>query len=417
MSEYSELIKNFEKIRSYMRDFYVYGFKSRDEFDEKSLRSYDDERRRIESWLGDHTGFFRTPEGKSVFISIDSRSTARNPLYKAWKSKSFTDKDITLHFIIFDILSGECALTVREITERIDEDYLADFKNPISFDESTVRKKLDEYVRLGILTKSKSGKAMLYSRAEEVCLPELYDALSFFSEVMPVGAVGSFLLDKYEEGKTAFSFKHHYITAALDNGVTAALFDAMNKKSSVTVLNYSPKKKRESTEMRVVPLMVLQSVQNGRAHLLCYDEERDRFYSMRIDYLSDVKAYAPCEEFDALREKIREIRPYMWGVNVHPKLSLSALEEVSFTVTVGKGEEYVIRELEREKRSGALTSLGGGSYRFSAKVFDATELVPWIRSFIGFITELSFSNKYIEKDIMRSIFATAKIYGIEGVDE
>ncbi len=24
---YSELIKNFEKVRSYMRDFYVYGFK------------------------------------------------------------------------------------------------------------------------------------------------------------------------------------------------------------------------------------------------------------------------------------------------------------------------------------------------------------------------------------------------------
>ena len=28
MSSYSELIKNFEKTRAYMRDFYVYGFKS-----------------------------------------------------------------------------------------------------------------------------------------------------------------------------------------------------------------------------------------------------------------------------------------------------------------------------------------------------------------------------------------------------
>ena len=73
MSSYSELIKNFEKIRAYMREFYVYGFKSRDEYDAKSARSYDDERRRIESWLGDHTGFVRTPEGKNVFISIDSR--------------------------------------------------------------------------------------------------------------------------------------------------------------------------------------------------------------------------------------------------------------------------------------------------------------------------------------------------------
>ena len=87
MSAYSELIKNFEKIRSYMREFYVYGFKSRDEYDAKSARSYDDERRRIESWLGDHTGFVRTAEGKNVFISIDSRVTGHNPFYKAWKAK------------------------------------------------------------------------------------------------------------------------------------------------------------------------------------------------------------------------------------------------------------------------------------------------------------------------------------------
>lgn len=36
---YRELIKNFEKIRAYMRDFYVYGFKTRNDFNKKSLRS------------------------------------------------------------------------------------------------------------------------------------------------------------------------------------------------------------------------------------------------------------------------------------------------------------------------------------------------------------------------------------------
>ena len=38
---YSELVKNFNRIRDYMREFYVYGFKSRDEFSKKSARSYD----------------------------------------------------------------------------------------------------------------------------------------------------------------------------------------------------------------------------------------------------------------------------------------------------------------------------------------------------------------------------------------
>ena len=49
MSSYNELIKNFERIRAYMREFYVYGFKSRGDYVGKSARTYDDERRRMES--------------------------------------------------------------------------------------------------------------------------------------------------------------------------------------------------------------------------------------------------------------------------------------------------------------------------------------------------------------------------------
>ena len=87
-----------------MHEFYLYGFKNRNEYTKKSARSYDDERRRVESWLGDYMSFRQTPEGKNVFLSIDSRISRHNPLYAAWKTKSFTDGDITLHFILFDML-------------------------------------------------------------------------------------------------------------------------------------------------------------------------------------------------------------------------------------------------------------------------------------------------------------------------
>ena len=141
---YSELIKKFDKIRAYMRDFYVYGFKSRVEYDLKSARSYDDERRRIESWLGDHMRFAKTAEGKNVFLSVDSRIHRRNPFYKAWKAKSFTDGDITLHFILFDILhTSEVKLTLSELVEEVDR-YLSVTESDMTFDESTVRKKLKE---------------------------------------------------------------------------------------------------------------------------------------------------------------------------------------------------------------------------------------------------------------------------------
>lgn len=124
---YTELVKNFNRIRDYMREFYVYGFKSRDEFTRKSSRSYDDELRRLESWLGDYMQFRHTPEGKQIFLSVDSHTSSHNPLYKAWKTKSFTDGDITLHFILLDVLSmSERAMSIKEITEKVDE-YLSVF--------------------------------------------------------------------------------------------------------------------------------------------------------------------------------------------------------------------------------------------------------------------------------------------------
>ena len=139
---YSELVKNFERIRDYMRQFYVYGFKSRSEYDAKSGRSYDNERRRIESWLGEYMAFRQDAGGKNVFLSVDSRHIPRNPLYKAFKAKSFTGNDITLHFYILDILADGEALSGGEIVERINDDYLACFQEAVSLDESTIRKKL-----------------------------------------------------------------------------------------------------------------------------------------------------------------------------------------------------------------------------------------------------------------------------------
>ena len=124
---YSELVKSFERIRNYMREFYVYGFKSRDEYGMKSARSYDNERRRIESWLGDYMSFHQESSGKKVFLSMDSRRVPCNPLYKAFKAKSFTDKDITLHFYIMDLLADGSALSSKEIVDRINDDYRSQY--------------------------------------------------------------------------------------------------------------------------------------------------------------------------------------------------------------------------------------------------------------------------------------------------
>lgn len=412
MSSYSELIKNFEKIRSYMREFYVYGFKSREGYNKKSSRSYDDERRRMESWLGDHMKFVRTPEGKNVFISIDSRVSRHNPFYKALKAKSFTDGDITLHFILFDILySPEIVLSLPEILAQIDE-YLCGFENPMMLDESTVRKKLNEYIEQGVISAQKVGRKMMYRRADDVELPNITDILSFYSEVAPCGVIGSFLLDKEDFKRDNFSFKHHYITSAIDSDVMAMLFTAMRRKCVVTVSNLS-RRAEEPRKNRIIPLRIFISVQNGRQHLLAYQPEFNVIKAFRIDYLSDVKIEEPTPRFDELRAELDEMQPKMWGVTVKKnRRGEERMEHINFTVKAADNEEHIVRRLEREKRVGKIEKIDGNTYRFTAEVYDTSEMIPWIRTFICRITELHFSNRAIEKQFKRDIREMYRMYGL-----
>lgn len=406
---YSELIKNFEKVRAYMREFYVYGFKSRTEYDAKSARSYDDERRRLESWLGDYMRFTQTSEGKNVFLSVDSRVTRKNPFYKAWKSKSFTDGDITLHFAIFDILhTSEIKKTLPELIEDIDEL----LSSRIIFDESTLRKKLKEYSDEGIIRMEKEGRKVFYSRTPNIDLSELSDVIDFFSEVAPCGVVGSFLQDKQPEHAELFSFKHHYITQAMDSDVMAGLFEAIHRHRYITINNLG-KHSSEVKTVRLVPLKIYISAQNGRQNLIAFHEKANRLNSYRLDYISGICIEDEvCEKFDTLRSSLQKVEKYMWGVNC--KWNIKHVEHVEFEIKIEEDEQFIVHRLEREKHCGCVEKIDDNHYRYVADVFDTTEMLPWIRTFISRITKMNFSDRTAENKFKADIQEMYRMYGLDG---
>ena len=181
---YSELIKNFNRIRTYLRSFYVYGFRHRDEFTQKSARSYDNERRRVESWLGEYMSFGQDEEGRRVFLSVDSRAIPENPLYRAFRTKSFTDRDITLHFHILDILKVTGGLSITSLMDEL-ADRLSVFETGELPDESTVRKKLREYAS-GIVSMENGDERPFYVLSEDHVDLQAGKLLYRFSESAPL---------------------------------------------------------------------------------------------------------------------------------------------------------------------------------------------------------------------------------------
>lgn len=445
---YSELIKNFDNIRGYMRDFFLYGFKTREEYDRKSARSYDNERRRIQSYLGHLISFRQTPSGKNAFISLEGRSVTHNPLYQAFKAKSFTNKDITLHFLLLDILSdagvdfrkvsgadsyGDVpqAYSLKEILRIMDTEYLTAFQNPISFDESTLRKKLKEYEELGIVVSEKSGRTVTYRLSEnEICLAEYKEAIRFFTEESPLGVIGSYLEDRMqadaekayptgrndENGKCLhgrndcageyLTFKNHYIMNAYDAEITELILQGIHEKRLLEITSFS-RGDAGVKQQTVIPYKLYVSTQGGRNYLFCMDADNLRPYSLRVDYIQKGKAGEVCADYDRLLKVCERAGEHMWGVSC---AKYRRYEHIEMDIYVGTDEAFIVRRLEREKRCGTVSKVDEETYRFSADVLDAYEMMPWIRTFFGRIKAIRCDNEDVKNQIKIDMVKMLKQY-------
>ena len=427
---YSELIKNFDNIRGYMRDFFLYGFKTREEYDRKSARSYDNERRRIQSYLGSLISFRQTPSGKNAFISLEGRSVTHNPLYQAFKAKSFTNKDITLHFLLLDILSGS-SYSLKDILRIMDTEYLTAFQNPISFDESTLRKKLKEYEELGIVVSEKCGRTVTYRLSEdEICLTEYKEAIRFFTEESPLGVIGSYLEARMqadaeqayptgrndENGKRLpgkndcageyLTFKNHYIMNAYDAEITELILQGIHEKRLLEITSFS-RGDAGVKQQTVIPYKIYVSTQGGRNYLFCMDADNLRPYSLRVDYIQKGKVGEVCADYDRLLKVCERAGEHMWGVSC---AKYRRYEHIEMDILVGTDEAFIVRRLEREKRCGTVSKVDEETYRFSADVLDAYEMMPWIRTFFGRIKAIRCDNEDVKNQLKIDMVKMLKQY-------
>ncbi len=398
---YSELIKSFGRIRVYLRSFYVYGFRHRDEFTEKSARSYDNERRRIESWLGDHMSFRQDADGRRVFLSVDSRAIPENPLYRAFRAKSFTDRDIMLHFHILDLLKVTGGLSVTGMMDEL-SDRLSEFDTDEMPDESTVRKKLREYAALGLLKTEKRDRETFYVLSEDHADISSWDAAAaFFSEAAPLGVIGSYIQDRLPEKFGQFRFKHHYILNALDSEVLCGLFSAIGEGRQL-ILSFHGQRRT------ALPLKVFIGTQSGRQYLLTWSPVRGRFSFLRTDRIDGMEDGGEPECPADLAARTEDFLSHVWGVTGN---NSRRLDHIAMTVFAGEGEEHVVRRLNGEKRCGTVVRIDDNHWRFSADVYDAREMLPWLRTFTGRISCLECTDKRVIARFRGDFDALARMYG------
>ena len=198
----------------------------------------------------------------------------------------------------------------------------------------------------------------------------------------------------------------------MDSEVLCMILKAIHEKRNITVEMINRKKDR-ITETNVIPLRVMISVQSGRQYMMAYAPYFKRITAYRLDNIVTVRNGETADRFDELRDKLNEMQRYMWGVATDSR-SGNRMEHIEFTVQYDDGEDHIPRRLEREKRIGHVEYIDEHTCHFSADVYDASELIPWIRTFICRITDISISNKTLEIQFKKDLQVMYEMYGLKG---
>lgn len=420
---FQELIKNFERTRAYARDFLIYGIKSRQDMDRKSARTYDNEKRRVEAMLPQFIQSQSGPKGKQVYLCINPEGIEENPLYALLESRSFTQNDVLLHFFLLDLLQPQVEMSLTELSDALWQDYWQHLPH-ISFpDLMTIRNKVNEFVKLGLLCAEKQGRQLIYKRhalsmdafSDKEQL-ELSHALQFWSANAPLGVLGHWIrenIKRIKRPESPYCFRHLFLFHALDELILYDVVEAIRQKSLVLICHESTKR-RKTVEKKGIPLKVSTNLWHGRRFVHFVSPSGKTHFTCRLDLITSIKPIDSSHDNSTL-DTYSNAYAKSWSIIPQLKKELEWLE---MTLKLrGAHEDFLIERLRREGQYGTITQIDELTYLYRVEVTDLNELAPWLRTWLGRIAELNSSNAKFLENFRSDCRHMRRLYNLPEEDE
>ncbi|KOA19212.1 hypothetical protein CLHOM_23180 [Clostridium homopropionicum DSM 5847] len=402
---FSDFMKHYNIIRAILRDVFLYGCFSRDDLEEKrklSSRKISYEMRRIQQYV--EAEFIRTDRdgrNKLLALSYDSIRNTENFLVKTYMTKSFTQSDLILYFNLLMLLRSEDKLVCfREIEEGLIG------RGNISYDNissKTVERKIDEMCnKLGILSCETIKRTKHYAIAEDMFkeldnkeIEELSIAIALFKNIFfPVTAgyyceqslkdYAAYERDMNFEVKDYFQYKNLHFHPVIEEHILWDLLKAIHERKYI-YLNYnSPKiEYKDAPKEALRPYKIRYDINCGRFYLVSFAKQ-NRCVVSRLDRIEDVEI---CKKTFS-RNKFEEL--YNWNF-IHSWSTVSLAnnqrpEKIKLEIIIVEPQEnYIIERIRSEVQLGTIKKIREGCYHLDMIVNDSHEMVPWIRSYSGYI--------------------------------
>lgn len=386
------LIRDYNNIREILRDIYIFGCFSREDFIKKGIsgRKYDNEQRRISSYLPE--GFIKKKQvnrKKIMYCSYKLEDSAKNYLAQTYRNKSFTMLDIMSYFFVLQILGDGKEYSLDEILNQIP------LRNKdVVFTSNNLRSKLEELVENSLITINKTGKNVKYKISKDIWenfskeeLEEIYIYLEFLKNVSPIKIPYYFLQRKLKmyikmernmdfNKENIFQLKHNHLFNTLDNEILLECLCAIKQKRKLWI---AKKAKEGNIEFETLPIKIIHDAMYGRQYLICFYSALNQHTVIRLDHILEVKLAEKMNKMEKeLISKQRKLYSKCWctaGFN-------SELEKVKIRFWFDEEkEEFILNRIKREGHGGILEKEKEGQYLFTIELCNSVEIIPWVRSF------------------------------------
>lgn len=385
------LIRDYENIRNILRDIYIFGCFSRDDYIEKrgiSGRKYDKEQQRISAYLPQSFIQKRRVDKKVLlYCRYNPNEGSDNYLAETYKNKSFTALDVMSFFFVQQLINNKAGMTASEIL-----DELPQFNDDAVFTKDNLRIKLEELVLKGFLDTRKKGRNIVYFLKEDIFdeftneeLIDIYIYLEFMKNTSPIEMPYNFLSEKLSlyincvrdlalPTLDYFTYKHNHLFNVLDNDILLELLKAKNSGKDIRVCFVEKKE-----PLVLIPYEIIHDCVYGRQYVYGFDRTHSIKTVIRIDRISSAILGHDLDKSESIAfSKAQECSKECWCTSGVGKPLSEIVIQFYFDEI---NEPYILKRIKVEGHNGSLKKIKPNVYEYRLTVRDPNEMIPWIRSF------------------------------------
>ncbi len=233
----------------------------------------------------------------------------------------------------------------------------------------------------------------LYGQGLFELYPGLEKAVVFFSEISPLGTLGSQIMDQAELTDRPYVFRDRYYAQLADSPVLFTILESI-RRNEVLELEAEHYNEYSQQSSLFQPMCVLSDLQQGRQYLYGYNLTKEQYASFRLDL---IRSAIPAPKTKWSQERAAEglqLLRNSWSNRVRTGQPLQLTMTLDFTP---EQEAYFHQRVDRERRIANISDPTDGKLLLNAHVWDPVEMMPWILSMTGRISSLRSTQRFTER--------------------